>query len=109
MTAAATATRKQIAFYGSTPAYRTVLDLHGWGDLHVELHRLSREGEWDAMGALIDDDVLRAFAVVASLPELAAALWARCDGVIDRMFPAFPAGLSEDAVGRVLDELRHRR
>jgi probable F420-dependent oxidoreductase len=106
MGAAATAARKQIAFYGSTPAYRTVLDLHGWGDLHVELHRLSREGEWDAMGDLVDDEVLRAFAVVAPLPELASALLTRCDGVIDRVMPAFPASLSEDAVDRVLDELR---
>ena len=47
---AAAATRKQIAFYGSTPAYRKVLELHGWGDLHAELHRLSKQGEWDAMG-----------------------------------------------------------
>ena len=44
MTATAVATRKQIAFYGSTPAYRKVLDLHGWGDLHTELHRLSTRG-----------------------------------------------------------------
>ena len=106
MTAAATATRKQIAFYGSTPAYRKVLDLHGWGDLHVELHRLSREGEWDAMGRLVDDDVLDAFAVVAPLPELANALVARCDGVIDRVLPAFPADLSEDAIDRVLEAVR---
>jgi hypothetical protein len=41
--------RAQIAFYGSTPAYRAVLDLHGWGDLHERLHELSRAGDWDAM------------------------------------------------------------
>ena len=109
MAAAAAATRKQIAFYGSTPAYRKVLGLHGWDDLHVELHRLSREGEWDAMGKLVDDEVLRAFAVVAPLPELAGALSARCDGVIDRVLPVFPAGLPEEAVDRVLDELRITR
>ena len=59
MAADATGTRKQIAFYGSTPAYRKVLELHGWGDLQTELHRLSLEGEWDAMGSLIDDEMLR--------------------------------------------------
>src|ERR1700742_5108852 len=48
-------TRKQIAFYASTPAYRTVLDLHGWGDLQTELHRLSLQGGWDEMGSLIDE------------------------------------------------------
>ena len=58
LSAAAVGTRKQIAFYGSTPAYRKVLELHGWGDLHDELHRLSKQGDWDGMGALIDDEIL---------------------------------------------------
>ena len=106
MTQAATATRKQIAFYGSTPAYRKVLDLHGWGDLHDELHRLSRESRWDAMGDLVEDDVLRAFAVVAPPTGVAQALRARCDGVIDRVLPAFPSGLSDEVIDAVLDELR---
>ena len=42
------AVRKQLAFYGSTPAYRPTLDCHGWGDLHGELNRLSKAGRWDA-------------------------------------------------------------
>jgi probable F420-dependent oxidoreductase len=104
--AASVATRKQLAFYGSTPAYRKVLELHGWGDLHTELHRLSRQGEWDAMGTLIDDEVLAAFAVVAPLDTVAATLRERCDGVIDRVLPAFPAGMPEDTVTAVLRELR---
>ena len=58
------AVREQIAFYGSTPAYRSVLELHGWGDLQTELNTLSKRGEWVKMGELIDDDVLDAFAVV---------------------------------------------
>jgi probable F420-dependent oxidoreductase len=103
---AAATTRKQIAFYGSTPAYRKVLDLHGWGDLHVELHRLSKQGRWDDMGDLVDDDVLGAFAVVARLDEVADALRSRCAGVIDRVMPAFPAGLSENAIDAVLDQVR---
>ncbi|MGE2712709.1 LLM class F420-dependent oxidoreductase [Mycolicibacterium litorale] len=106
MAAAAVAIRKQLAFYGSTPAYRKVLDLHGWGDLHTELHRLSRLGEWDAMGSLIDDDVLAAFAVVAPLDTVAAALRERCAGAIDRVLPAFPPGLPDEAVAEVICELR---
>jgi len=108
LSAAAAVARKQIAFYGSTPAYRRVLELHGWGDLHTELHRLSRAGAWDEMATLIDDDVLGEFAVVAPLDEVADALCRRCDAVIDRVMPAFPAGLSEDAVGMVLAEVRQR-
>ena len=64
MAAAAKGVREQIAFYGSTPAYRPVLELHGWGDLQPELNTLSKRGEWVQMGELIDDDVLNAFAVV---------------------------------------------
>lgn len=104
--AAAVATRKQIVFYGSTPAYRKVLELHGWGALHEKLHRLSREGQWDAMGALVDDEVLDAFAVVASVDELAGALRIRCDGAIDRVMPAFPRSLDEQSVAEVLAALR---
>ena len=63
--AATKAVREQLAFYGSTPAYRSVLELHGWGDLQTELNTLSKRGEWVKMGELIDDDMLDAFAVVA--------------------------------------------
>ena len=89
LTTAMTATRKQIAFYGSTPAYRKVLELHGWGDLHDELNRLSKLGEWDAMGSLIDDDMLNAFAVVGPVDEVGEALRGRCEGVVDRVLPIF--------------------
>ena len=70
--AATKAVREQIAFYGSTPAYRPVLELHGWGDLQTELNTLSKRGEWVKMGELIDDDVLDAFAVVAPIEQVAA-------------------------------------
>ena len=56
LVAARAGTKQQIAFYGSTPAYRGVLELHGWGDLQTELNRLSKQGEWVTMGELIDDD-----------------------------------------------------
>jgi probable F420-dependent oxidoreductase len=106
LAAAAVGTRKQIAFYGSTPAYRKVLELHGWGDLQTELHRLSLQGEWDAMGSLIDDEVLGEFAVVAPLDDLARRIRERCDGVIDRVLVGFPSSVSEDSVIAVLQELR---
>lgn len=104
--ASAAAHRKQLAFYGSTPAYRKVLELHGWGDLHTELHRLSRLGQWDTMATLVDDDVLAAFAVVAELPDVADALVRRCAGAIDRVLPGFPAGMSENAIATVLGDVR---
>jgi probable F420-dependent oxidoreductase len=76
--------RQQIAFYASTPAYRPVLELHGWGDLQSELNTLSKRGEWVQMGELIDDDVLSAFAIVAPLDEVASEVRKRFGGLVDR-------------------------
>jgi probable F420-dependent oxidoreductase len=94
---------KRIAFYGSTPAYRKILDLHGWGDLHDELNRLSKQGEWDTMGSLIDDEMLAAFAVVGPVDAIAAALKSRCVGVVDRVLPIFMTA-SPNCVTAVMKE-----
>ena len=85
MAAASTGTRKQIAFYGSTPAYRPVLDVHGWGDLQPELNALSKQGKWDEMGTLIDDDVLDAFAVVGTPDRIPALILQRVGDIVDRV------------------------
>ncbi len=84
MSVAAKAVREQIAFYASTPAYRPVLELHGWGDLQPELNTLSKRGEWVKMGELIDDDILNAFAIVCPLDQVAAEVRGRFEGVVDR-------------------------
>lgn len=83
--AAATATRQQIAFYGSTPAYRPVLELHGWGGLQDELNTLSKQGRWVEMGQLIDDEVLHTFAVVGEPEQVAPELLRRYGDVISRI------------------------
>jgi len=77
-------TKKQIAFYASTPAYRPVLDLHGWGDLQPELTALSKQGRWDEMTGLIDDPMLEAFAVVGPPAEAGRAFAKKLAGVVDR-------------------------
>jgi probable F420-dependent oxidoreductase len=81
---AKTATRQQIAFYGSTPAYRGVLDLHGWGELQPELNALSKQGKWVEMGTLIDDEMLSTFAVVAAPEGVGRELANRYGGIVDR-------------------------
>jgi probable F420-dependent oxidoreductase len=78
-------TKQQIAFYGSTPAYRGVLELHGWGDLQDDLNRLSKQGEWVAMGDLITDDILDAFAIVGEPEDIPKAMLARYGGIVDRL------------------------
>lgn len=77
------AAKKQLAFYGSTPAYRPTLDCHGWGDLHVELNRLSKAGLWNEMADCIDDEILEAIAVVGERSEIAGKVRARLDGIAD--------------------------
>ncbi len=85
MAAAVAATRAQIGFYASTPAYRPVLDMHGWGDLQPELRRLSKAGEWGAMGDAVDDDMVRTLAVVAEPDGVLPALAERFGGLADRV------------------------
>jgi probable F420-dependent oxidoreductase len=87
--AAARHLRGQIAFYGSTPAYRPVLESSGRGDLHPELHRLSKQGRWEEMGGLVDDALLREFAVVAEPARVAEEIERRLGGLADRLFCTF--------------------
>ena len=94
MEKAATAVRGQIAFYGSTPAYRGVLELHGWGDLQPELNALSKQGEWAEMGEAIDDEILSTFAVVAEPDGVAPALLERYGDLVDRL--SFYAPYAQD-------------
>jgi probable F420-dependent oxidoreductase len=79
------AARMQLAFYASTPAYRPVLEKHGWGDLQPELNRLSKAGEWARMGELIDGQMLEALAIVATPEEIAPRLAARFGDVVSRV------------------------
>ncbi len=62
--------RQDIAFYGSTPAYGRVLELHGWSDVHTKLHQLSREGKWNEMTLLINDEMLETIAIVGEPQEI---------------------------------------
>ena len=103
---AAIATRKQIAFYGSTPAYRPVLDMHGWGGLQDELNTLSKQGEWDKMGTLIDDEILNTFAVVGEPETIAGELGARYGDVIQRLSFYAPYASDPDRWSKVMADLR---
>ena len=83
MTRSHEAVRQQLAFYGTTPAYLPVFELHGYGDLHPELKALARDGRWSEMGALIDDELIRTIAVVGEPHEIAPLVRARLDGISD--------------------------
>lgn len=98
--------REQIAFYGATPAYRPVLDIHGWGDLHTELHRLSKTGDWTTMATLIDDEVLSSFAVVGEPKEVGAEIVRRFGHLADRFTPYTPYPLDEAARAAVVEGIK---
>ncbi len=83
------ATRKQIAFYGSTPAYRPVLESIGVGDMQDELNRMSKQGRWDEMGELVTPDILKEFAVIGEPETIAGQMKARYGDIVDRTSAAY--------------------
>ena len=104
--AAATATKQQLAFYGSTPAYRPVLELHGWGEIGDELNTMSKRGEWVAMGDLFTDEMLQTFAVVADPDDVAGMLRARFGPLVDRIGFDLPYRADPDALKTIIAKLK---
>jgi alkanesulfonate monooxygenase SsuD/methylene tetrahydromethanopterin reductase-like flavin-dependent oxidoreductase (luciferase family) len=92
------AMKRQIGFYASTPAYKPVLDHHGWGDLHAQAHALTKQDRWSELGDLIDDEVLATFAVVGELAEVGDAVCARFDGLAERVILSIPYA-ADDLLG----------
>ena len=100
------ACKSGIAFYASTPAYKGVLEAHGYGDLQGRLNLLSKEGKWGEMTSLIDDELLNTVAVVAETPEdVAKEIKKRYSDHGDRITPAFYSG-EEGLASRVINALR---
>ncbi len=75
--------RYRIGFYGSTRSYHGVFNLHGWDDLGMKLHTMSREGKWKEMAAEIPDDVLHAFVAAAPYDGINKAIEERFAGLAD--------------------------
>ena len=98
--------KQQIAFYGSTPAYRPVLELHGWGDLQDELRAMTKRGEWDRMPELIDDELVETFAIVGSPEEAVAEIKRRYGDIATRITLQLPAEREEQRWRGLFDELR---
>jgi probable F420-dependent oxidoreductase len=100
------AVRGQVAFYGSTPAYRHVFEAEGYGELHPELHALSKQGKWREMSALVDDTLLGKIACVGEPGEAAKQLLARYSGVAERVAIATPMALSAECEAALVSALR---
>ena len=96
LNAATVATKKQIAFYGSTPAYRPVLESIGVGELQTELNTLSKQGRWDEMGELITDDIMSEFAVSGEPATIPGQILSRYGDLVDRTSAAYASLKVED-------------
>ncbi len=77
--------RRHLAYYASTPAYRPVLELHGWGGLQTELYACSKRGAWEEMSRLVDDEMLDSLAIIAMPATLASEVARRYGGLVDRI------------------------
>jgi probable F420-dependent oxidoreductase len=99
--------RNLLAFYGSTPAYRPVLDVHGWGELQPELNRLSKQGGWATMGTLITDEMVDTIAVHGTPDQVAEEILRRFGAYSNRVcayFPYYRAG--DDLIGDLTAALK---
>jgi probable F420-dependent oxidoreductase len=96
---------RQIAFYGSTPAYKGVLDSIGAGELQGVLNTMSKEGKWAEMGELVTDDLLEKFAVVGEPKDVAPKMLARYGDLIDRTSAAYGTVPREEQQ-RIVEALR---
>jgi probable F420-dependent oxidoreductase len=99
------ATRRLLAFYGSTPAYRPVLAAHGLQQLQPELNALSKQGRWQDMGGLIDDEMLHTIAACGTPADIATHIRDRVDGIADTVFLYQPGPMNLDALAAIIDEL----
>jgi probable F420-dependent oxidoreductase len=108
MAKAVDGTRQQIAFYGSTPAYRGVLDIHGWGGLQDELNTLSKQGKWVEMGSVINDEILNTFAVVGAPEDIGSELHRRYGDCIQRLSFYAPYKSDPERWQRIIADLKAR-
>ncbi len=83
------AAKNRIAFYGSTPAYKNVLGVHGWGEMQIELNSMSKQGKWQEMGELITDEMLNTFGIMAEPNSIVPEIKSRFGDIVDRTSGGF--------------------
>jgi probable F420-dependent oxidoreductase len=105
LAAADEGTRFLLGFYASTPAYRPVLDAHGWGDLQPEAAAVIGSGRWDELGTLIDDEVLTTIAARGTPNEVAAEITDRFGDHAERVGFYLPYAFADDTLGELVDAL----
>ncbi len=100
------ALRYRIAFYGSTRSYHGVLATHGWEDLGMELHEMSKKGKWKDMAARVPDEVVSEFVAIADYKGLCEAVRNRFGGISDSITMDFPRETPDGLIRELLEDLR---
>lgn len=100
--------RARVAFYGSTRTYSGSLEIYGWQDLAAKLHECSISSRWNEMPALVPDEVLDEFAVIASYEDAAEAIVRRLEGVVNRITLTLPLSTPTDidAAARLIANIK---
>lgn len=98
--------RAQLSFYASTPAYRGVLECHGWGDLQQELNVLSKRGEWLEMAGRMPDEVVEKIAIVGPVSAVADRIRERYGAFAARVSPVAPFRPNPEAMAAIAADLR---
>ncbi len=98
--------RMQIGFYGSTPAYRPVLEMHGWGDLQDELFALTKRNGWDELASVVPDEVVDTLAVIGKPEEAVAQVKQRYGDVATRVSWTLPDEATPERWAPIFQQLR---
>jgi probable F420-dependent oxidoreductase len=98
--------RALLGFYGSTPAYRRVLEMEGRADLQGELAGVVRQGNWAALGELVGDALVDSLAICGTPAECAERIRDKVGDVADRVALFTPAPPSDAALGELVRLLR---
>jgi probable F420-dependent oxidoreductase len=105
--AAARGVRTLLAFYGSTPSYRPVLDAEGWGELQPELNARSKQGDWLGMADLVHEDMLHTIAVVGTPQQVADEITRRYGFAADRVCLYFPGyEISDECIAETISAVQ---
>jgi probable F420-dependent oxidoreductase len=90
--------RKLLGFLYSTPAYWPSLELFGWQDRGEKLLQMTREGNWQDMPKIIDDEMLDQFVPSATYGDIANLMRERYEGLSTMINFPLPDSPADDAV-----------
>jgi hypothetical protein len=83
-----------------------VLDVHGWGDMQPHFTRLSKQGDWQKMTEMVDDEMLNAFVLICENPDdIPQQLEQRYGGLVDSWMCTY-IGQDSQQQQRIINEIQ---